>query len=41
MTEVEKVRAIAILGADRWSEEKKLRAFMAIFHPNDEVPHDD
>lgn len=34
--EMEKARGLDLLGAKRWSEQDKLDAFMAIFHPGRE-----
>jgi hypothetical protein len=31
--EIELVRGTALLGADRWDDERKRESFMAIFHP--------
>jgi hypothetical protein len=38
MRQMEAVRGLGIMGAQRWSEEDKLRAFMGIFHPGRERP---
>lgn len=31
--EIQNVRGARIMGAQNWKEEKKLRAFLGIFHP--------